>query len=439
MNLYDAAWQLTDLLETNRAVLLRTEPETPDFTIQMPFKMIIVGNKQTLEFDVTAENITSLVSQLDFTIFDKEHIDRLYTWNFKSFATYFHYVCKKYLIPTTNIIDLNIIENFLGIKKNRPENLIEAVNRAKTAIQNKGWFKLYKSIYLPLALKVLPTIESTPLLNEAAKSLQFPYYEIEGQANGRMNCLKKYQKSYIPHRIGPEDRDNLKPAGYGYRFLTADFRHCEVTVLQWLTNDPKLAELLNSGQDLHAAIYQEITSDPCDTDKKREISKSIFLPVMYGCGPTSLSKQSQLPEAICKDLILRIRNKFKVSWDWMISKQNEAKEKGEIKDYFDRPRTFTEKDCYLVRNFLIQGVAATACQEKLIDLFGIFNNPEKSYLAYSVHDGFGIVTKVESAREVYKEVKEVLETESKLCPGLKMKVQIKFGAKLNAMKILWKD
>jgi hypothetical protein len=438
MNLYDAAWQISDLLEGNRSVLMRTEPEVPDFTSRASFKLVICGNNQRLDLDVTPENIIHLTGQLDSTIFSKDCVDRLYTWHFKSFATYFHAFCPKYVLPTTNLIDLSIIENFLGIRKNRPENLIEGVNRAKATVSNKGWLKLYKPLYLPLALKILPSIETTPLLNEAEKCVQYPYYEIEGQVNGRMNCLKKFKKCYIPHRIGPEDRRNLKPRGYGYRFLSADFRHCEVTVLQWLSGDTRLKDLLDSGQDLHKAIYEALAQEICDTEKKRDLSKMIFLPVMYGCGPTTLNERTGLPIPVCKDLILRIRSKFKMAWDWMMAKQTEAKT-GQVRDYFDRTRKFGENESYAARNFVVQGVAATACQEKLVELFGALNNPEKAYIAFSVHDGFGLVVQTNAARETYKSVKEILEAESKLCPGLKMKVQIKFGGRLDSMKVLWND
>jgi DNA polymerase I-like protein with 3'-5' exonuclease and polymerase domains len=96
-------------------------------------------------------------------------------------------------------------------------------------------------------------------------------------------------------------------------------------------------------------------------------------------------------------------------------------------------------ESYAARNFVVQGVAATACQEKLVELFGALNNPEKAYIAFSVHAGFGLVVQTNAARETYKSVKEILEAESKLCPGLKMKVQIKFGGRLDSMKVLWND
>ena len=109
-----------------------------------------------------------------------------------------------------------------------------------------------------------------------------------------------------------------------------------------------------------------------------------------------------------------------------------------VYDYFQRPKTLKDNECYLARNFAVQGVAATACQEKLIALHKELNT-EKAYLIFSVHDGFGLLCKTEYAQETYKLVKRTCEEESILCPGLKMKVEIKFGARLDEMKVLWKD
>lgn len=438
MRLEDVAWDIADLLEVNRSVFLKTEPEVPDFTSSATFKIIIFGARQKVELDVDPTNITGLIALFDATIFDKEKVDRLYVWNLKSLGSYFHFFGKKYITPTTSIIDLKIIENFLNIRKIAPENLIEAVNRVKQTVQHK-WQNVYKTIHLPLALRVLPTIESTPLLDEEHKKTVFPYYEIEGQFSGRMNCLKKFAKSYLPHNMGPEIKKSLKPRGYGVRFLYSDFRHCEVTVLQWLSKDQKLKDILESGADLHAKIYEIVTGDQCNTDNKRKLSKIMFLPVIYGCGSTGLAKNLGVTETIAVELINRIKSEFSTACDW-IQSQQEAAKTGVILDYFGRPRMFGEKEHYLARNFVVQGVAATVCQEKLINLHRTLDlDHERAYIVFSVHDGFGLVCKIEAARETYKLVKEICEKESVLCPGLKMKVEIKFGAKLDQMKVLWKD
>lgn len=441
MNLYDVSWRLSDLLETNKAVYLRIEPEVPDFTILSPFKVQIFGQNDFLDLDVAPDQLIHLVGIFDATIFDKTKCERLYVWNIKSLCSYFHSVSKRFLTPTTSLIDLKIIENFLNVRKKPPENFLEAVNRVKLVVKHKAWQSIYKTIHLPLALRVLPVIETFPLLNEEAKRTEFPYYEIEGQINGRMSCTRKFAKSYLAHNMGPDVKASLKPRGYGVRFICSDFRHCEVTVLQWLSNDQKLLDILNSGGDLHNQIYEEITNDKCDNENKRKLSKKMFLPVMYGCGTNGLAHNIGVSSEVAAELINRIKIKFPTAWGWMQSKQEAAK-KGPVEDYFGRPRSFNEGESYQARNFSVQGVAATICQEKLIDLFSALNNLDEQYkanLAFSVHDGFGMVCQVKAARETYKLVKQVCEAESKLCPGLKMKVEIKFGARLDQMKVLWKD
>ncbi len=437
MNFQEVASQISEILESNRSVFLRTEPEVPDFTVNASFKVILCAPNQTLEIEATPSNIISLVALFDATIFDKIQTDRLYVWNIKGLATYFYAISKKFLNPSNNLIDLKIIENFLGIKGVCPENFNECVYRLKAIVKHKNWQSLYKSIHMPLALRVLPSIETQSLLDEESKKPVFPYYEIEGQNNGRMNCFHKYAKSYLPHTMGPDVKKYLKPRGYGYRFLCSDFRHCEVTVLQWLSKDEKLKEILESGADLHKEIYEIVTGDPCNSENKRNLSKKMFLPVMYGCGPRGLAQNLSVTESVSSEIIGRIKQQFPIAWEWMQSKQEIAKQ-GPIEDFFGRSRVFNENQSYLARNFSVQGVAATVCQEKLIALSKALDN-EKAYIVFSVHDGFGLVCQIKAARETYKLVKQVCETESTLCPGLSMKAEIKFGAKLDQMKVLWKD
>lgn len=436
MSLEQISEAVSDLLSVNKSLFLKTEPEVPDFTNGSSFKLFLHGNEDYLEFNVNPNTIMGVIAVFDATIFDKNYLDRLYSWNIKALASYFCFFSKKTFFPTTNILDLKIIEGFLGIRKNSPENLVECIDRIKAAVKCKNWTKLYKTIHLPLALRVLPEIETQPLLNEDSKRCEFPYYEIEGQTNGRMNCLRKYAQSYLPHNMGPDVKKTLKPRGYGLRFVCSDFRHCEVTVLQWLSNDLRLKEILDSGADLHEQIYEIVTGDPCNTENKRKLSKKMFLPVMYGCGPSGLAQNLSVAEGVASELISRIKNNFETAWEWMQQKQDQAKN-SVIEDFFGRPRRFEENQSYLARNFVVQGVAATACQEKLIMLYNELNKDE-ARLVFSVHDGLGLVCQTKHAHETFKTIKKVCESESLLCPGLKMKVEVKFGAKLDNMKVLWK-
>jgi hypothetical protein len=438
MNFYDTSWQIADLLdEGTSSVYLRTEPEVPDFTAADSFKIYVWNQRAGGEIDAAPDNIMRIGALFDETIFNRERVERLYVWNLKSFVAYHYFFVRKFVTPTNSVIDLKIIENFLGLKNTWPKNLIEAINRTKKIARHKNWQRLYLPIHQPLSLRVLPSIETTPLLNDETRKCHYPYYEIEGQINGRMNCYNKYAKSYIPHRMGADIKAVLKPRGYGLRFMVADFRHHEVGILQWLSGDENIKRIMDSGEDFYRVFYQEITGDPCNTEKKRAIAKSMFLPVMYGLGPKGLAKALGLAEATGVELYGRIKERFPQAMRWMWEKQQEAKQ-GIVLDYFGRPRKFEEGKPYLVRNFVVQGVAATACQEKLIEMYRTFDG-ESIRLAFSVHDGYGIICTVNAARDAYQTVKRVLESESKLCPGLKMKVEVKFGGKLDSMKELWRD
>lgn len=439
MTFSELAWQIADLIEGSKSVYLRTDPEYPDFTVKNEFKISIWNLKRKVEVLVTPENIIHIIGLFDCTIFDREQVAHLYTWNFKSLAAYFKVFCQnsKFVTPANSLIDLKPIEGFLGIRKTAPENLVEAINRTKVVAQNKSWQQIYKNIHLPLSLRVLPTIETAGLLNERTKKVQHPCYEIEGQTNGRMNCQNKYTHCYLPHTMGSDIKQVIKPQGHGWRFISADFRYCEVVVLQWLSQDETIKKILDSGEDLHSKIYEIVTEDKCDTPNKRTISKRMFLPVMYGCGPKTLSVNLGVGEEMGQELFRRIQTRFPTALAWLHARQEEAKH-GVVHDYFGRPRRFAEGELYKARNFHVQSVAATFCQEKLIDLWKVVNGDDVR-LIFSIHDGYGLICQLDVAKQTYRTVKDTLETESKLCPGLKLTVEVKFGARLENMKVLWRD
>lgn len=435
MDTHEISKHLHTLLVDTKSVFVKTEPETLDFTNGLSAKIHVSTQNGTLEFEINSQNILVIIGMLSATIFEPEKVDRLYTWNFKSLTSYVLYNISKFVTPKNNCIDLKPIEGFLGVHLNSPKNYFEALDRVKLAVKRGGWHQVYKQVHQPLFLRVLPSIETTPLLNLESRRPEYPCYEIEGQTNGRLNSRKAFLKSYLPQTMGNDVKSIMRPHGYGVRFVTSDFRHCEVTVLQWLSNDERLLEILESGEDLHRRIYEIVTGDKCDSDKKRNLSKKLFLPVIYGCGPFGLSKNLSINENVAKELIDRIFKSFPTATNWIMEKQQQAMH-GVVKDYFGRPRSFKSEEVYLARNFVVQGVAATVCQEHLIEVHKSLKDGIK--IVFSVHDGYCFVIPTAKAKEMYIFLKEKLEAESKLCPGLRMKIEVKFGARLDQMKVLWK-
>ena len=432
--LYEAAWHLGDLLENSTRAYLRVEPEFLDYSIHKPGKIIIEG-KGRVEIELNRNNVAQVAGMLEATIFDKEQLPVLLCYNIKPLFSYFRFYLQREIIPSTAIVDLNVIESFLNLNKKRPENLVEAINRSEVASKYKSWINVYKQVHLPFILRVMPSIETNPLLDTADKTPRYPYYEIEGQVSGRLNCLKKFNKGYLPHNLSLEQKQKLKPRGDARIFFSADYRHCEVTVLQWLSKDEVLKGIIESGEDLHSEIFRIILGEKCDTPKKRKISKRMFLPVMYGLGGKGLSKMLEVSEEVGFEIVDRIHRKFVTASRWMQAQQDKAKEKGMTIDCLGRPRKYAENEWYKARNHAVQGPAASVCAEKAIQLHNDLI-PTGGRICYTVHDGYALTCPVQEAKTMPEIICGALESESKLCPGLNMGVEICYGKSLDQMKVL---
>lgn len=435
MDTIEAAEILEEIVTKTQVVYLRTEPDVLDFTVHAPGKVIISGAQKKVELDVDRHNVMQVASLLAITIFDKDCMPMVVSWNIKSLFSYFKAHQINVEPPSTKIIELQVIEKFLGINGKQPENLAEAINRTKAISATNSWKPLYKSLHLPLMLEVLPALETVPLLDEDTKKSKFAFYEIEGQTNGRLRCPKKFEQCYIPHTIGPNEKHSLKPRGYDQYFLVSDIKHCEVSVLQWLSEDKQLAEIIKSGNDLYSEIYKVITKDDCETDRKRQLGKNIFLKVIYGMGAKGLSEDLHLPLEVTKELIDRTYSSFPTATGWVKARQQEARTKGVVEDYFGRPRIFTEDNAYLARNFVVQSVAATVCLEKMVDLYNKFKT-KPARISFSVHDAYGFTCIKEHVVDTYKTVTEIIKSPSLLCPGLVLKVESKIGKRLDSMKVI---
>lgn len=424
---YETAIHLQEILADQMLLLL--EPEVIDFTSKASGKVVVEG-KGRVEFEISPQNTHIVAGLLQSTVFNKDKVKVLYGYNIKPLFSYLKFFLKTDFNPMVSLVDVKVIESFLNLPTKKPQSINEAIIRAKQLAENKVWGKVYKQIHLPLITKVLPAIETTPLLDESDKSSKHPYYEIEGQINGRLNSLKKYRRSYLPHTLSPDIK--LKPIGYDI-FLQADFKACEVVVLQWLSKDEVLKEVIASGQDVYKLIFKIITGKDCLTPQQRTFCKRVFLPVMYGLGPKGLAKQLKIEEATAEALVNRIHRKFSVATQWMQNQQQLAKEQGYTVDAFGRPRTYKDGEFYLARNFAVQGVAATICQEKVIQLHNALKST-KAKLCFVVHDAVMISCPEDRVIETSQLIQTVLEKASDICADLTMKVEIKYGKNLSEMK-----
>lgn len=242
-----------------------------------------------------------------------------------------------------------------------------------------------------------------------------------------MKCHKVFQDSFMPHTMRLEEKEQLC-GDYEDVFLYLDFKHQEVSILQWLSNDPVLGEILDSGRDLYEAIWENITGLEA-TPEGRQKCKSVFLPVVYGLGPTGVAERLKISGKSGKILYDRIHKTFPVSMYWVANQQSD--EDGIALDHFGRRRHMEQE--YKVRNYVVAAPASLICMHKLVKLHEGLGNLGK--LAFHLHDGYCILTNRNNLRSTSETAKRILETDDEqFYPHLKLSTACQAGTTLATLK-----
>jgi DNA polymerase I-like protein with 3'-5' exonuclease and polymerase domains len=289
---------------------------------------------------------------------------------------------------------------------------------------NKDWKKIYFKIHLPLIQQIIPDMENRGIIDLKRRKLLRAYYEIEGQRNGRLKCPIEYSSGYNPHSIMPEQRDTFRAIGSGNWFMYLDFCNMEVSVLQWLSQDPKLAQLLNESEDFYSAVFEILMGKTCLDKKMRDFAKKIFLPVVYGMSGKTISERFNISENFGVHLVNRLHKVFPVCMSFVKAQQDNRVSI----DVLGRSRLF-EEQFHRIRNFIIQSPSATVCLEKLIDLYYAIKNTN-AQLAFHVHDGYCLYVQKKEASYIAAKAVEILQSPSLLLQGLQLRTTCKMGETL---------
>ena len=395
------------------------EPEILDFAAKKNYTLHVSTDTHLISLPFSDENTKEF-----FSFFNdlSQHNPIVFGWNYKNLNSYFLGKVGKRL-EFSKVYDLKIIESFHGENKDKPQNFEEAKRRLAATPNFSKYKKLWQEIYWPLIDEVVPAIENTPLTDVDKRKMVYPYYEIEGQINGRMKCNGALTAGYNPHSLTVQVKNALKPTGYEDNFVYFDYKSMEVLVLQWLSNDWGLKEIINSDQDMYVGIWEKITGIACD-ESKRKICKDLFLPVVFGQGYKTTAQNFNFSENTAKRLIDNIYSSFPNALEYVHKKTV----KGQALDYFGRIRKFEDENSFKIRNFLIQSPAAVICLHKLVKLYNKIKNISK--ICYHLHDGFCILVNNQNLKQVIALGQQSLTEDSDLYPGLRLKVAVKTSKKL---------
>lgn len=435
MNYTELASVLTRL--EGGSVFITCKPEILDFTDKNANHELLIIGSDGLQVSLLLKDDTlpMVASMLAISIFSKG--SKILTWNWKSLASFIRAKTGKLYSVEGSIIDLKVLESYSGVRAQAPTTLPEALQRLKKLLGGGFWKEaepIYKNIHLPLLTAVLPSLEAIGAVDTERGCRVHACYEIDGQQNGRLLCTNAFQNGFVPHAMTPATREVLKPRDPDQLFMSFDFRGMEVFTLAHISKDEQLLEACHQ-PDIYIALFEKLARKQASCKEDREFAKKCFLPVIYGMSAYTLAQRCGVAIDIAEMVVERISSLFPAALAYVAACETQVREKGFAKDCFGKCRTtFEPGKEYQGRNFAVQSPGSTLCLEKLIDLHVALKS--EADIAYTVHDGYVVYATKENWKQIYSICTKTLTAESRLCPGLRMKVSCRAGRNLNDLKPL---
>jgi DNA polymerase-1 len=130
----------------------------------------------------------------------------------------------------------------------------------------------------------------------------------------------------------------------GHTLLCADYSQIEPRILAHLSQDPRLLEVFEKGEDIHMATAMDIFHLPASqiTREMRRAAKSVVFGIVYGISPFGLSQNIGVPQAEAKKYIETYFEKYAGVRSLMDRNIAEGKEKGFTTTILGRRRPIPE-------------------------------------------------------------------------------------------------
>ncbi len=130
----------------------------------------------------------------------------------------------------------------------------------------------------------------------------------------------------------------------GHHLLCADYSQVEPRILAHLSQDPRLLEVFEKGEDIHMATAMGIFNLPAGevTREMRRAAKSVVFGIVYGISPFGLASNIGVPQAEAKKYIETFFEKFSAVRALMDRNINDGKTKGYTTTIMGRRRPIPE-------------------------------------------------------------------------------------------------
>ena len=218
--------------------------------------------------------------------------------------------------------------------------------------------------------------------------------------------------------------------------LAADYSQIELRILAHLSGDEHLKRAFEEGHDIHAATASRIfdVMPQMITREMRSQAKVINFGLLYGMGPSRVSRETGLSLAESRKFIEKYFSSFPTVKSWMEEVLEGARETGHVETLLGRRRRIGEVNSSNTRlrafaenaaiNTPVQGSAADVIKKAMIDLEDQLEaSPLAGRMLLQVHDELVLEVPLEELEETREVVRRAME---EACV-LDVPLQVDFG------------
>ncbi|MCX6717781.1 MAG: DNA polymerase, partial [Candidatus Taylorbacteria bacterium] len=211
----------------------------------------------------------------------------------------------------------------------------------------------------------------------------------------------------------------------GFKIVAFDYSQIELRIAAFLSQDKKLIDIFNKGEDIHSAVASEVFNVPIEkVDKEmRRRAKVINFGIMYGMGVNSLRVNLQSSKEEAQKYLEEYFNKFSGLAQYLENVKRETENRGYTETFFGRRRYFEGIKSKLsfikamaermAINAPIQGTEADIIKIAMvkIDEYIVKEKLEdKVKLTLQVHDELVYEITDESVEKVKNKIKGIMES-----------------------------
>ena len=221
----------------------------------------------------------------------------------------------------------------------------------------------------------------------------------------------------------------------GNVLVDADYKQIELKLLAHYSNDPKLVEAFNVGEDIHTSTAAEVFGvDKLHvTPEMRRDAKAVNFGIIYGISNYGLSQNISIPQKKADEYINRYFERFPAVKAYLDGLIASAKEKGYAATELGRRRAIPELNSAkfmerkfgerVAMNMPLQGAAADIIKIAMINVHKALEG-KKSKLIMQVHDELIVDASPDETDEVVEILKREMENAVKLRVPLDIDVSV---------------